>query len=488
MAGRLWNMISIYLFIPFYIQAMGVKLYGLIGFFAVLQGLMAVADLGFSATLQREFAIDHPNGKKLRLLRAAESIYLLIALIAGAGFYFFAGSIGERWLNTEGIDPATTLSCVRYMGIAVCLQVLSTIYTGALLGLEKQVLANGLQMAWGLLKSGLVIPVLFAVSRPAETFFLWQIGANIVFLAALRMMLSKALGRGQHSEPAQGKDELFRRSLRFAGNIIVLGLITGIIVQIDKLAVSKYLPIDDFSIYTLAGALAAVPVVVANPLAVAVYPKLTKAMARKDAATTHKVFEQMYRLIAIAAAVVAVNIALYSELLLELWTKKPLIAGKGGRVTAVLVLGQMCLAQQVIPYYLALAAGKMKINIVLSAIGLATLALLYWWIGSGSSLMVMAAVITVYHVLFSMVYILLVVRRFTSINPVNFLFRSSLLPVLGVIAAACPTYLLKPELGHWSLDLIYVSISSVAGFLVSAGLCFRLPPHRIPAYLRKDLL
>jgi len=48
-----------WLFVLLYIKFLGIKAYGLVGFFATLQRLFIILDMGLSTTLNREL-VDYP--------------------------------------------------------------------------------------------------------------------------------------------------------------------------------------------------------------------------------------------------------------------------------------------------------------------------------------------------------------------------------------------------------------------------------------------
>ena len=54
--GRGWAVLSVYLFIPFYIQMLGIEAYGVVGFYSMLFGVFSFANVGLTATLSRELA------------------------------------------------------------------------------------------------------------------------------------------------------------------------------------------------------------------------------------------------------------------------------------------------------------------------------------------------------------------------------------------------------------------------------------------------
>jgi VIT1/CCC1 family predicted Fe2+/Mn2+ transporter len=71
------------------------------------------------------------------------------------------------------------------MGVSIALQLFMTLYNGGLMGLQKQVLANKIQMGYSLFRSGLVIIPIYFV-RDVYAYFIWQIIGGIVFLLITR--------------------------------------------------------------------------------------------------------------------------------------------------------------------------------------------------------------------------------------------------------------------------------------------------------------
>lgn len=81
--GRIWSFLSVYIFIPVYINILGIEAYGVISFYSILLGLLAFADGGLTATLSREFA---GKGHKDRvyagnLLKTFEAVYIFIIIL-----------------------------------------------------------------------------------------------------------------------------------------------------------------------------------------------------------------------------------------------------------------------------------------------------------------------------------------------------------------------------------------------------------------------
>lgn len=85
--GQGWSGLMGLVFLPLYIQYLGVEAYGLVGVFAMLQAWLVILDLGMSPTLGREmarFTAGAHSAQSIRdLLRSLELIaYGLAGLIA----------------------------------------------------------------------------------------------------------------------------------------------------------------------------------------------------------------------------------------------------------------------------------------------------------------------------------------------------------------------------------------------------------------------
>ena len=141
--GHAWGIISVYLFVPIYLKFLGIEAYGLVGFYSTLLGILVFADMGLTATLSREIARLSVRKNAARemgeLLRTYESIYICISFMVAGTIWFFAPLIAERWLKASTLQPREIASAIRLMGIAIALQLPSGLYSGGLLGLQKQV-------------------------------------------------------------------------------------------------------------------------------------------------------------------------------------------------------------------------------------------------------------------------------------------------------------------------------------------------------------
>src|SRR5262249_42952659 len=133
-------------FLPLYVKLLGIEAYGVLGFFFSLLALLSVLDAGLSTTLNRGLAqsltVPGASQEARDLVRTLEVVYwsvgLLIALLLIAVAPFIAG----YWLNSREVSVETVTQAGVMMGVVTALQWPSSLYTGGLLGLQRQVLLN----------------------------------------------------------------------------------------------------------------------------------------------------------------------------------------------------------------------------------------------------------------------------------------------------------------------------------------------------------
>ena len=258
--ARIWGFISVYLFVPLYLKFLGIEAYGLVGFYSTLIGVLAFADMGFTATLNREMArlsVRKDSTQKMRdLLRTYESTYLFISSVLAVTIWTLAPMIAKHWLRSKVLQPHEMATAIRLMGVAIALQLPSGLYIGGLMGLQRQVLANTLQISWGIFRGLGAVLVLWLLSSTIFAFFLWQLVANALYYVAARQTLWHALP----SSPNEPRFRwfVFRDTWRYAAGMAGMAVLSTVLCQTDKIVVSKMLPLEMLGYYTLAGVLASV--------------------------------------------------------------------------------------------------------------------------------------------------------------------------------------------------------------------------------------
>ena len=375
--ARAWGFISVYLFIPLYLNFLGIDAYGLVGFYSALLGLLAFADMGFSATLNREMARlsaqDDSAENMGYLLRTYELIYIFISTTLSAIIWSLAPIIAKYWLRSDVLPTQEVIWAIRLMGIGIAFQMPSGLYIGGLMGLEKQINANLIQIAWGVFRGGGTVLVLWLISPTIFAFALWQLISNAVYCLFARLSLWRVITAKAPMANPQFKWLVFRNTWHYAASMASMALVSSILMQTDKLVISKLQTLEMLGYYSLAATLSSIPLILVTPIALAIFPRLTKLVAVNDRFGLIKLYNRTCEIVAVAIIPTSLTIAMFSSECIFVWTGSTLTAQKTSLVASLLVVGQMMQAITVLPYYLALAHGNVKLNLL---IGIASIILI----------------------------------------------------------------------------------------------------------------
>ena len=380
-AGRAWSALMALAFLPLYIRFLGIESYGLIGVFVSLTALLSVFDMGLSTTLNRELArLSTNNGlaqEARDLVRTFELIYWGTGILLGGGIALLAPLIARDWLSAQGMGVQTVEQAILLIGLVVALQWPNSLYSGGLMGLQRQVLLNAIRAVAATLQSGGAVLVLWLVSPTIIAFFLWQLLIGALHTAIVGAWLWKSL-----PGPAAPvfRKALLAANLRFAGGVAGITLLVTILTQTDKIVLSKMLSLEAFGYYSLAAVIAGALTYVSSPIFSALFPRFTQAIGAGNAAEVASLYHKGSQLMAALVSPVWIFMALFSEELLLLWFgDAPTVAGTH-LLVSLLVTGTALNALVTLPYALQLAHGWTALSFYKNVISIAIFVPLLFWL------------------------------------------------------------------------------------------------------------
>jgi O-antigen/teichoic acid export membrane protein len=143
-----------------------------------------------------------------------------------------------------------------------------------------------------------------------------------------------------------------------------MAVITTLMTQADKAAVSKMLSLDLFGYYTIASALASAPIAIAAPVAVAIFPRMAGLAALENRVGLSAVYHRACALVLVAAGSGGLTIAVYAPEVLRAWTGSQTTAQRAGLAASLLIVGQLIQVVMLLPSYLPLVFDRVRINLV----------------------------------------------------------------------------------------------------------------------------
>lgn len=369
--GKGFSAILSVIFVPIYLRYLGAEAYGIVGVFATLQSVFMLADMGLSGTFTRETArlsVMEDGAQHIRnLCRTFESIFtvfgFLIVLIIGA----LSRLIAEHWVNLEHLSVPAVSNSIILIGIAVGLQFPFVIYQGGLLGLQRQMHLNGLLLSLGFVRGLGAVLILKFVDSSIQAFFIWQVAVSAIQLMAGYLLVWRSLP----PTPDRPRFDLhlIRPLWRFAAGTAGITLSGILLMQADKIILTKILSMEKFGYYTLAGVVASVPGMVAMPFNNAIYPRFTQLVAMKDIPELTALYHRSCQLLSVLIIPVGLILAIFSKEIVFLWTGNNVTAQNTFLLIRILVTGSTLMGLMLIPYALQLAYGWTRLSLMFNVVG-----------------------------------------------------------------------------------------------------------------------
>ncbi|MDR1898323.1 MAG: oligosaccharide flippase family protein [Prevotellaceae bacterium] len=483
--GRTWSFLSVFIFVPFYLKLLGSEAYGIVSFFTVLLGMMAFADAGLTATLNREFArTDRTFSYKANLLTSIEVIYCFICLVVILFFWVLSPIITKNWLDVENIPVEDAVRYVKMIGVCIAFQLPCSLYQGGLLGLQKQVLTNSLQIVWSLFRSGFLLwPLYFFPTL--DTYFGWTIGINVIYLLVLRNIVKKQV---KTTEKTHFSKQILADVWRYAVGMMIMSMLSAVLMQADKLITSNVFALSEFGYYTLASTIAQAPLMIVTPIGIAILPKLTGLISGGKQKEMLYLFRKTNFIITVIASIVVLALIIYMPDILFLWTRNTELVASVTQVARILCLGSLFQALPLMPFYLGIANGHTKTNVLVGIFSILFLVPAIFLliqilgiIGAGIPWLVMSFV-----TFFVLGY--LIFKKFAPGYFHTWLLEDTLKPFFALLILSGLLYFITYKLPHNWYVLGYCAIFGVIGVIICALMFNRKFPEEKVFYRIRNLI
>lgn len=366
--GSAWTAIVGVLATPFYLHFLGIESYGLIGFFTTLLTLVQLLDLGLSPTMNREVARHTGGVDALRLrhlLRSLELLYWIVALIVAVALLLAAGWIGRHWLQSTRLAVPDVVHAVMLMGLVVAARWPIGLYSGCLMGAQRLAVVSGLSIVMVTVGAFGSIFVLAFVSPTIKAFFLWQVTVSLLHVGLMRRLAWDAVGGRQG---AGFKFAELLRIWRFSAGVGAIAVTGVLLMQFDKILLSRMVGLGTYGRYMLATLLASGLYLLATPMFNALYPRFSVLVANGQTARLVELYGLSTRLLATLAFSLAVAVAMHAEVLIRLWTHDASLSAQVAPIAAILILAAALHGILFLQYALQLAYGKARLALLVNVI------------------------------------------------------------------------------------------------------------------------
>lgn len=368
--GSAWGALMGLAFVPLYIHYLGIEAYGLIGVFALLQAVMTLLDMGLIPTIGREMARYEAGAHTAQaicdLTRSMEWLFVLTAATIAVSIVWAAPWLATDWLRAEKISMATVADALGITGGVVAMRWLAGFYRSAITGLQQQVWLTASSAFFATLRGVGVVAVLAWVSPTIKAFFVYQ--GIVATLEVIVLAIRTRLLLPQPPNPARFRWASLHQVWHFAAGMTVIALTNILLTQVDKLLLSRLLPLTEFGYYSLASTVAGALYLLIKPIDTAAYPRLTELATRGETAALTETYHKLSQLIAVVVIPVAVVLSFFSEHILLMWTRSVDTTAAVAPLVTMLAIGTMLNGLMHAPAALQLSFGWIRLAIAVDVI------------------------------------------------------------------------------------------------------------------------
>jgi len=468
--GKAWQALMSLAFVPLYIKFMGIESYGLVGIFASLLALFGLLDMGLSTTLNRELARYSVLPDKARdmrnLVRTLELPYWGMAFAIGIAVVGLSGPIAYYWVNADNLSPATVKQALMIMGGVVAFRWPISLYSGGLMGLQKQVLLNGINVFAATLRGVGAVLVLWLISPTIQAFFVWQIFASMVHTTLTAGFLWRGLPKsGQRSH---FQKVLLLRIWRFAAGMTGISVTVIILTQTDKIVLSKILPLEMFGYYTLATVVANALYYFVGPVFSALFPRFSQLVSVNDQAGLKDLYHKSCQFISVMILPAAIVVSFFSSEILLLWTGDPVTVSNTHRIVSILIIGTALNGLMNLPYGLQLAHAWTKLTLYTNIIASIVLVPMIYFLAIRYGLVGAASAWVILNTGYVLICIQIMHSRLLKGEKWRWYFNDVAVPLLSALILATFWRLLIPSEMSKVAMLICLACISATTLLASA--------------------
>ena len=254
---------------------------------------------------------------------------------------------------------------VMLMGLIMSCHWPIALYQGTLIGAQRLVIASIIGIVVTCISCIGAIAVLAFVSPTISAFFAWQACVAGIHVGCMRWGAWKAVG---HSKNICFDGSELKRIWRFSAGMSGVTISGLVLMQLDKVILSRILTLEDFGRYMLAGAVASGLYIILTPTFNVLYPRLSSLVFREEAHKLISLYRTGTRLFSAVLFPIATVAVFYSRHLLTLWTQDPSFAASTASVVSLFLIGTTLNGTMHFPYALQLASGMARLPLIINIV------------------------------------------------------------------------------------------------------------------------
>jgi O-antigen/teichoic acid export membrane protein len=346
--------------VKFIFSRLGGDAFGVIYFNMVLTGVLTTAlELGVLSTTIRQvsahFASDPAYTE--RLIRTASLFYWGIGLVLLVVLLAAAPLLVDKWINIHTIDRSTATTMLRFLSIATLITLPRALYSSLFQGRQRMELNNSIDVGSSAIQQ---LGVIVILANGGDAFAAVQWIAAAAVLSTITYMVIVARLFGPRVLVPAYYDDVVRRNIGFTAHMGALSVLNMILIQFDKVVVSKFLAIASVGYYSFAATVVVRISFAAGAIAQAALPSFSELHARRETAAMMVQYRKLQDMISFGM-VLPFTAATFAALPVFGYLFNRPVAELLLLPTALLCLGFFMGATVNVPYTFSVAIGKPQI-------------------------------------------------------------------------------------------------------------------------------
>lgn len=359
------------LVLPLLLNLLGSVEFGLIAFAMVVHAFSQLLDLGMSPLIAREAARSRSGIVEtqlfVKLLRSLEVFTWILAASIACAIHLCSDFLVDSWLELKGDGSPVYVLCMSLMGVAAGLRLPSSLYKSTLKGLEKQSILNVVVVLVGTIRFPGALLAVYVFESGVAPYFAVQVLASLIELLALIACVYRSVPQCRLTALGVYWAEI-KPMATFSLGVAYAVFVWVLLTQVDKLMLSKLLPVDDFGFFVIASALSGGVFLLAAPITDATLPRLTLLFADDRIDEMQRMYLRTTAYVACLAFSFASVLAVFAHQIAVLWVKNGDAEMLISQVLPFLSYGSSVAVVAGMIYQLQVAHGSLRLHSIYNTV------------------------------------------------------------------------------------------------------------------------
>jgi len=350
-----------FLVVPFYLKWLGPDAYGLVGISTMIQGWIMLLNAGLAPVAGRQAAQAQQGAvsweNTVRFFRTIDWLLIAASVLVIVLTLCTRYWIADHWLEKNNLGSETVATSLVLLVAMTLIRLATSVSRGIIANLERQVWLNVNLIMFNLLRFAASLPLLYFYPTISALFIWWLLVAVLEYASIQYKIICSV----PVTVPLFAFDvgELIRHG-RMAAALAFTSGIWVVVTNFDKLLLSGMLTLANYGYFSIATMLASGVLTLAQPVAQAFQPRLTKAYSAGGVDRVCQELRHCTQWMVLLVFPVGAVIFAMPEAVLFIWTHDATLATNAATILRGYVLGSIMIASGSLLYVMQVAIGNVR--------------------------------------------------------------------------------------------------------------------------------